>query len=153
MIAPIGLNTNVVVTARDMAGRVVQRERAHNLITNVGLNQLRDRLQNSGPLSTPITHMALGTSSAAVTPQDILLGTEVYRDAFSSLTPTEQTLVVRLVVPGGSANGNTITEAGIFDTVTANVGNLFARVVFPGVSKTAAVTLTVDWTLTFNNLP
>lgn len=130
-------------------GELLRTEETHNLFVDAGLNLLRDFL-NLGA-GTGLNRFALGTGTTAVTAADTLLQTEVFRAAFTQTTTANHQLTVKYYLAAGSANGNTITEAGIFGngaTDTANSGTLFARVLFTADAKTSAEAWTFSWIFT-----
>jgi hypothetical protein len=88
--------------------------------------------------------MAIGTGSPAAT----LLGAEIDRNALTS--KTRSGAVVTMVGDWAAGDGTgAITEAGIFDVVTANTVNMWASQSFAVINKLAADTLSISWTLTF----
>lgn len=131
-------------------GELLRTEETHNLFVDAGLNLLRDLL-NSGAV-TGMNRFAVGTGTIAVTAADTLLQTEVFRGAFTQTTTATKQLTVKYFLASGSANGNTITEAGIFGngaTDTANSGTLCARVLQTADAKTSAEAWTYTWIFTF----
>ena len=139
------MQTNVHVAVTDAAtGAVLAEQAAHNLVVNDGLNLIRDLLD--GDAVAGITHFAVGTGTAAATAGDTALGTEVFRAAVTGRTSNSQQLVVSYYLPSGSANGNTLTEAGLFNA--ASVGTMFARVkLASSIVKTASIAVTFTWTI------
>jgi hypothetical protein len=141
----VGLQTNVTVTVHDAStGEVLGEQRAHNLVVNDGLNLIRDLLE--GTATGPITHFALGTDSTPVTASDTALGVEVFRDVLAGTTANAQQLVLSYYLNSADANGNTLSEAGLFNAASA--GTMFARVALsPPIAKTAAVAVSFFWTI------
>jgi hypothetical protein len=135
----------VLVEVRDAdTGAVLAVERAHNLVVDDGLDLIRDLLD--GDAVAGITHLAVGTGTVAVTAGDTALGTEVFRDAVTSRTSYAQQLVVSYYLASGSANGYTLTEAGLFNAAAA--GTMFARVkLASSIAKTASIAVTFTWTI------
>lgn len=130
-------------------GELLRTEETHNLFVDAGLNLLRDFL-NLGA-GTGLNRFAIGTGATAVTAADTQLQTEVFRDQFTQTTTATKQLTVKYFLASGSANGNTITEAGIFGngaTNTANSGTLFARVLQTADAKTSAEAWTYTWIFT-----
>ncbi len=116
-----------------------------NLVVDAGRNLVRDFLANDAP--TGLTHIAIGTDATAAAAGDTALGTEVHRAAFTS-TPVKNNLelVLRLYVGTGTANGNTITEAGLFNDPSA--GTMLARAILSTpIVKTSSIAATFTWTL------
>ncbi len=141
-------NLTVDVWHEDGAGgrQHVRRERLHNMTVDAGLNLIRDFLNGDAP--TDLTHFAVGTGSTAAAAGDTTLGTEVFRAAVTQRTKTSKQLTVKYYLPSGSANGNTLAEAGLFNHVSA--GTMFARAVLAStIAKTASVAVTFTWELTF----
>jgi hypothetical protein len=125
-------------------GDIVASGEAHNLVTNAGLNLVRDLLD--GDSVAGITHFAVGTGTAAVTALDTALGTEVFRDVAGGRTSNAQQLVLSYYLNSADANGNTLSEAGLFNAASA--GTMFARVALsPPITKTAAVAVSFFWTI------
>lgn len=139
------ITNNVHWYAHDVAtGEIVASGEAHNLVTNAGLNLVRDLLD--GDSVAGITHFAVGTGSAVVTALDTTLDNEVFRDTVSGRTSNAQQLVVQYYLGSGDANGNTLTELGLFNAASA--GTLFARVALgTSVVKTAAIAVTFNWSI------
>lgn len=130
-------------------GELLRTEETHNLFVDAGLNLIRDFL-NLGA-GTGLNRFAIGTGTTAVTAADTQLQTEVFRDQFTQKTTATKQLTVKYFLASGSANGNTITEAGIFGngaTDTANSGALFARVLQTADAKTSAEAWTYTWIFT-----
>lgn len=136
------LISNVVLTLRGPDGEV-KETRECNTVTTAGKNGAADQILASPTLGKP-THMAIGTGSPAAT----LLGTEIDRNALTS--KTRSGAVVTMVGDWAAGDGTgAITEAGIFDVVTANTVNMWVSASFSVVNKAAGDTLNISWTLTF----
>ncbi len=157
--APCVARVNVVVETWDVStpaleaaaragrGRLVRRERRHNLVTTAGLNLLRDRLSGSGDA---LSHFAVGMGSTPVALGDTALDTEVFRDTFTQTVPGSTQLVYRYYLGPSSANGNTLAEAGLLNAAAA--GDLYARIVLGStIVKTSAIAVTFGWTLSWSN--
>lgn len=124
--------------------RLVRRLQGHNLVTTAGRNLLRDFLATLAPAG--LTHFAVGTNGAAAATTDTVLGTEVFRDLVTSRTSTSLALTVKYFLSTGSANGQTLREAGLLNAA-AN-GTLFARFVLSNpIVKTSTISVTFTWTI------
>lgn len=146
--SPIGLDCNVTIEVRDAAsGRLLRRERQHNLVTLAGRNLIRDFLNGTASSGT-ISHLAVGTGTAAPTANDTALGTEVFRDAVTKRTPDAGKLQVQYYLASTAANGSNLTEAML--TTAASGGLCFARVTFQAIAKTASITMTFTWDVNVN---
>lgn len=141
----VHFGANVLIAVHDAAtGAELSRQVQHNLVVNAGLNLIRDLLD--GDAVAGITHFAVGTGAAAVAAGDTTLSTEVFRAAVTSRTSNAQQLVVSYYLASGSANGNTLTNAGLFNS--ASSGTMFARVKFASsVVKTSSIAVTFTWTI------
>ena len=141
----VTVSANVQVTVRDAStGAIVSQQEQKNLVVSGGLNLIRDLLD--GDVVSGLTHLAVGTDSSAAAATQTSLGAEIYRDAVSQRTSNDQQLVVSYYLASGSANGSTLTEAGLFNA--ASGGTMFARVLLsPGIVKTAAIAVTFTWSI------
>jgi hypothetical protein len=144
------LNATGVVTAvlRDANNNIKMEQVTRNMVVTAGLNFIAGRLNNSAP-PTPMSHMAIGSSSTAAALTDTTLGTEIGSGGRVSLATT-----------GGVISGKTITfsasfgtsivadvkEAGVFNAGTA--GTMLCRTVFPTIPMLSGDTLTISWTVT-----
>lgn len=136
------LVSNVKLTLRGPDGKI-KEERTANTVTTAGKNGAADQLLASPTLGKP-THMAIGTGSPTAT----LLGTEIDRNALTS--KTRSGAVVTMVGDWAAGDGTgAITEAGIFDVVTANTVNMWVSASFSVINKGASDTLSISWTLTY----
>ncbi|MBT9134884.1 MAG: hypothetical protein DDT38_01626 [Firmicutes bacterium] len=148
---------NVEIEVRDSAtGALIRRETRHNLVTMTGRNLIRDLLHwtdaPDGLRRSGLNFMALGTGAVAPVAANTALQTEVFRSTITQRIRTDGQTVYRLFLGSASANGHTLTEAGLFGdtaTITAGSGILYARVTFAGIVKTSAIAVTFAWTLTW----
>lgn len=138
----LALVANVDIQVHD-GGRLVRRIRRHNLITDVGLNTVRNALLGSGNQPCP-TQMAVGTGTTAPAAGDTALVAEVYRALISLRTPTDKQATFQHFINGLSCNGLDITEAGLLTAA----GDMLARVVFPAIAKSSTLTVTLNWSFT-----
>lgn len=132
-------------------GKPLYTETVKNLIVLAGRNLVRDLLK--GDVTTGLTYFAVGTGTTAADTSDTTLETEVFRNTITQQTAGAGTLQVKYVLGSTEANGNTITEAGVFGdaaTGVADTGTLFSRTTFTGVVKSASIQITFTWTYTFS---
>lgn len=104
-----------------------------NLITDAGLNMVRDALNNELP-SIEIRYLAVGTSSATVSATQTQLTNEIFRTLFiSSSKPATGQLEKTAIILENEAVAN-IREIGIFAGATAtsvaNSGIMVSRVLY-----------------------
>jgi len=142
-------HVNVTIAKMDArTGRLREIVRAHNLVSNVGLNQLRDAL--AGEAVTFPTHFALGTGSTAPASGDVALEAEVYREQITQTTkPGTGHVQYRQYLSSQDGNGYNFAEAGLFNAAAG--GDLFARVTFSPDEKTNAEAWTLTWDVTVVN--
>lgn len=131
-------------------GEVVQE--TDNVVVTAGKKWVANRMKGATPTQAPMSHMAVGTSSAHpndTSPNDAsgqtTLGSESDRNALTSTTVTDEDVAYVASWAAGDATA-ALTEAGIFDAATG--GDMLARTVFSVVNKGADDTLTITWTIT-----
>jgi len=151
MRTPFRWTSNVVITVRDLKGRVLERVERTNLIVNVGLNMVRDALDTAA-FDAEIKRVALGTSNTAPAMTDTQLGAEIFRKVVTSTsTPAVgQLQTVWYIAPAEAVAA--IEEIGWFAGVAAgaaaNSGILVARVLYPR-NKTALESIQIERTDSF----
>ena len=143
----IGVNGNIHIIWTDANG-ATWSQRFDNLVVDGGLNLLRDRI--AGTSSDYVTHFAVGTGTTPVTGTQIALGSEVFRDAITSaITTTSKAVRFEYYLPASYANGNTLSEIGLFTASTG--GTLVARALLATpIVKSALVTATFQWTISLS---
>lgn len=121
-----------------------------NIIPTAGRSVLAQRLANTTTYTGIINKVGLGSNSTPVANGDTILGTETYRNAAASLTYANNIAYITGFFTAAEVSG-TFAEAGLFidGTASANTGQLFSHVLI-AVTKSAAQTLTIDWTLTIS---
>ena len=126
-------------------GELLHREIQDNKIVTAGLNLVRDLIMGSGRYPSDI---AVGTDNTPPVAGDTALGVEVFRNVITRRIPTSTQGTFQLFLGAGDANGNTLTEAGIFNRAT--IGDMLSRVTFADIIKTAAITVTLTWDITIS---
>jgi len=129
-------------------GKLLQATRHKNLVVATGRDLVRNLL--SGKPNYWPNYIALGTNSTAVLDGDTALNTEAYRDVITARREYTSKIQFQLFIGQAFGNGNTYTEAGIFNDRSA-VDTMLARVVFAGIAKTAADTITLSWDITISS--
>jgi hypothetical protein len=115
-----------------------------NLIVQVGKNFLASAVINNS--TSPFVGMAIGTGTNAASLSDTTLQIESVRAAFTTYSVTTNVVSLSNTYAAGTGTG-AVTEAGIFNNATSG-GTMLSRVVFSAVNKSAADTLTINWTIT-----
>jgi hypothetical protein len=135
---------NVKIELKGPDGEVKETVELHNLVTTAGKNAIASRLASSPGSAVP-THMAIGTGATAADVADTTLQTEIDRNALTSNTASTNVLTMVGNWAAGDGTG-AITEAGVLSASSG--GTLFVRAVFGAISKGAADSLAITWTLT-----
>lgn len=120
-------------------GRVKARHTQRNSVVNDGLNWLREYLGrgfNPSEQPDPMAFIAIGSGSVPVSATDSALTSELARQVIENYDEGGTGVVILdTTFDGGGSDPveGTITEAGLFNAETD--GTMFARVVFPAVTK------------------
>ena len=115
------------------------------LIVNGGKNQMLYRLIGTSKTVPSLFKVGTGTTAPTVADTDLETAVEitagVYTKAFASGYPTvtevSKTLTTRCVIASTEANGNTLTEFGIFNTDGTPL--MFSRDTYTGIVKNAYI--------------
>ena len=131
----------------DENGNVKQQDE-HNLVVSTGLAYIASRMKDA--TATAMSHMAVGAGATAAAAANTALGSELGRVALTSTTLVTTSVAndaVQYVATFGAGTGTgAVTEAGIFNNVTA--GTMLCRTVFAVINKGALDTLTITWKVT-----
>lgn len=131
----------------DENGNVKQQD-SKNLVVTSGLAFIVSRM--IAATADVMSHMAVGTGTAAAAAAQTALVSESARVALTSSTVVTTTVTgdsVQYIAEFGPGVGTAaITEAGIFNAAAA--GTMLARTVFSVINKGANDTLTLTWKIT-----
>lgn len=147
----VDVETNlVIVTADAETGEVLDEERVHNLVPLAPRQAIADQINGiGGGPSLNVTHLGLGTSTTPAAPGDTALGAEVFRDVLTTkASGGSASVVCGYYLASVSANGNSLSEAGLFNASAS--GLLVARATFTPIAKTTSITVSFTWTLNIN---
>ena len=129
-------------------GQLVDRVEIRNLITNAGLNLLRDAMKGDVG-DTQVKYLAWGDDATAPTTSDIALGNEEGRRQITSRTATSIGVLSQTTIIASTEGNNQIEELGFFAgvgaTITTDSGVLLARVLYSHL-KTNQESIQVDRT-------
>jgi hypothetical protein len=142
------LKDNVHIVVRGPDGEI-KHDSTHNTICVAAQKGVAENLLASPSGYPKPGWMAIGTSTPTGTTETDKLGGEVGRNALTSKTRTGA--VVTMVgdwAAGDPAGTNILTEAGIFDVVTANTVKMWCSASFGAITKAPLDTLQITWTLT-----
>jgi hypothetical protein len=132
---------NIQVIGPD--GMIKDEQAVDNLVVTVGLNFIASRIRDAS--AAVMSHMAVGSGSAAAAANNTALGTELGRVALTSSTATNSSVAFVATFGAGVGTG-AVTEAGLFNATPA--GTMLCRTVFGVVNKEAADTMVITWTVT-----
>ena len=136
---------------RDEAGRIKELREFDNVFTDVGDAHVADQMAST-PGESVMSDMAVGTVTTTLTAGDTQLGGEDNRNTLTSFTQGAGGDDNKVVYIGDWAAGDAtgaLTEAGIFNSHTADSGTMLCAQTFSVINKGAADTLQITWTVTF----
>lgn len=141
-----GIRATGVVSFYDVSGKLLD---STNTVLTLGKEWIAQRC--TGQMASPVTHIAVGTGTSAVTLPDPGLGAEIARVALAqagAVNPSNKTVIRYEASFAEGVGVGPLTEAGLF---TAAVGGVcVARTVFPVKNKGADDVFTVVWEITIN---
>jgi len=135
----------------DEVGRIKALREFDNVFTDVGDAHVADQMAST-PGEDVISDMSIGTVTTTLTAGDTQLGGEDDRNTLTSFTQGAGGDDNKVVYIGDWAAGDgtgAITEAGIFNSHTADSGTMLCAQTFSVINKGAADTLQITWTVTF----
>lgn len=128
------------------ADGTVETRYKDNIIVNVGFDFISDAIGKSAARPAVMSHIAIGTGSAAADVVQTALITEIARIAAAySHTAGTKVLTFAATFPAGTGTGP-ITEAGVLNAASAGI--MLDRVVFAVINKGSLDTLQVTFTFT-----
>lgn len=148
---------DLMLTVRDaVTRRKIRTLTIRNMIVNNGFSALVNLLaqKTTGAAASTLGIASLRVGAGAVAPvktdaglSGATLATLALVDASKTVTTIDPTFELKIIatLEADQANGETLTEAGLFladDT-------LFARQIYPGISKNAAIVIDYDWRISF----
>jgi len=122
-------------------GEVVQD--VPNLVVTTGKNFVASRIKDT--TSAAMSHMAIGTGTAAAAAGQTTLSAEADRNTLTSTTVSNNTVTYVATFGAGEGTG-AIVEAGLFNASSS--GTMFCRTVFSVVNKGASDSMTITWVIT-----
>jgi len=145
---------------KDKDGNVLSYQQFENLIPNEGLECVSDLVFGTAVCVGEAFYQFIGIGTSAVAPADadLTLGAESGTCArVQDSTPTSgspssgvRTIALQAIFSGGTCEGQTFTEVGLFDASTS--GNMISRTLLSSsVTLTVGSTLTVNYQVNLNN--
>lgn len=136
-------NVDVVLTGAD--GQVKDSREIKNMVVTNGLGFIASRMRDAA--ASVMSHMAVGSGTAAAALPNAALGTELGRVALTSTTVSGNQITFIATFPAGQGTG-ALTEAGILNAATS--GTMLCRTLFSVVNKDPGDTLSITWTVTIS---
>lgn len=127
-------------------GKVLNREKIHNLELNGGLERIARRLISNS--EDYFDYIAIGTGTTAAQNTDTALETEVTRAQATVSYVASYKAQFTKIFTFGSGESYTITEAGVFDDATASGSTALNRLVFTGKAVDSDTSLSITITIT-----
>lgn len=151
-----GLAGRLSIELRDPSGRVVEQRRVNNLITNAGRNLLARLF--AGAAQGPELRIAVGGQGGEVRAEDVALG-DLLDSAEASIPsialvdhdglPRITARVTATLPASGSADPQTLQEAGILMSLPGAEPVLYNRVTFPLINRAGNLEMTLTWEVIF----
>ena len=150
----------ITMIHKDKDGNVLSYQQFENLIPNEGLECVSDLVFGTTVCVGEAFYQFIGIGTSAVSPADadLTLGAESGTCArVQDSTPTSgspssgvRTIALQAIFSGGTCEGQTFTEVGLFDASTS--GNMISRTLLSSsVTLTVGSTLTVNYQVNLNN--
>jgi hypothetical protein len=158
----LDIQGQLTLEKRDPNDQVIEVVKARNSIVLTGrelvaklfIKEVKDTIK-------PVSHIAVGTGTTAVNPQDSKLATEIFRKAINPIDvgrdlqsvqyngSTRKKVMITADLELSEAIGG-LTEAALFTGGKDDKGAvMYNRVVFPVVSKSNDFKLTLIWEILF----
>ena len=132
---------SLVLELRDSTGALKDRREVKNLVVTVGRSYIASRM--AGTTQGVMSHMAVGSGTAAPLAANTTLGTEAARVTLGSTTLNNATVQYTATFDENTpATPTAITEAGIFNAGSG--GTMLCRTTFSAINKSVGDTLTVN---------
>lgn len=142
------LTYNAIIKTIDTnTGEVKDEETIHNTVVNDGLERVAKLLGGVDAVND-FGYIAVGEGSTASQATDTELGNESKRDSAIVSYEANYKCKFEKLFTFGSAESYTITEAGIFDSITASGSTMLNRLVFAGKAVDSDTDLSVSITIT-----
>lgn len=157
--------------SREMRKRITIRNKIMYLASDVLVELLAQRATDPAAVDDMLYSMRIGTSNTVPSRSDTNLGAYaigIQLTDVNKVTGVQGELQLLATLGNADANGLTLQEAGLFTRGSAASPNpvgvsvtsdapgtapgtprMFARQIFPGVAKTAAITVEFDWRIAF----
>lgn len=150
-----GMTGRLTIVLRDHYDHVVTQRQVNNLITTAG-KTLVAKLFTGEVQGNPVFHIAVGDDDTSLASTNIRLQKELSRVAADTVQLVEEEsqekIVVKLAATFPELDDNQkqeLREAGTFITLPNKEPVLYNRVIFPTVTRTSNLKLTLMWEVLF----
>lgn len=141
----INVTGEVTATLYDANGTVKQTVHIPNLVVTAGKGFIASRMIGTTP--AVMSHMGVGTSSAAAADANTTLGAQAGSRASATASVSGREVTYSATFAAGVGTG-ALVEAGIFNAATS--GTMLCRTTFNVINKGAEDSLTINWKVTIN---
>tara|TARA_R100001460_G_scaffold25838_1_gene52111 strand:+ start:2547 stop:2972 length:426 start_codon:yes stop_codon:yes gene_type:complete len=114
-----------------------------NLVVTAGKNYVASRMKDT--TKSAMSHMEIGTGTAAPAANNTVLGSAAHRQALTSTTVSNNVVTYVASFAAGDGTG-AITEAGLFNASSS--GDMLCRTTFSVVNKGSQDSMTITWEVT-----
>jgi hypothetical protein len=141
------ISGELVIIVTDKSGHITQSMKVPNLVVTAGKQYIASRM--AGTTAAVMSHMAIGSGTAAANANNTALGNELGRagSPLFSFQASGNIITATATFVEGVGTG-AISEAGIFNASSG--GTMLCRTVFPVVNKQASDTIAITWTITIS---
>ncbi len=141
------ISGELAIIVTDKNGHIKQSMKVPNLVVTTGKQYIASRM--AGTTAAVMSHMAIGSGTAAANANNTALGNELGRagSPLFSFQASGNIITATATFVEGVGTG-AISEAGIFNASSG--GTMLCRTVFPVVNKQASDTIAITWTITIS---
>ncbi len=139
----------IKLTLRNLDGGIDEIQEIDNTVCTVGKALIANSLWQAS-IDTRVNKIALGSGTNAPAAGDTTLQTEVYRNDLASGNNVSNVVTLTGFFSATETSG-TYREAALFinGTGSADTGTILSRVAI-NITKSAAQTMTIEWTITIS---
>lgn len=135
------------VVLKDKDGNVKEERDIKNLVVTAGLDHITACMAVG---DTAMNWVGVGTGATAAAAGNTDVETHVAPKVVCDSVTDNGGNIVYVTTFGAGVCTGALTEAGIFNSITAATGDMLARTVFSVVNKGASDTLVLTWTVTIS---
>lgn len=141
------ISGELAIIVTDKSGHITQSMKVPNLVVTTGKQYIASRM--AGTTAAVMSHMAIGSGTAAANANNTALGNELGRagSPLFSFQASGNIITATATFVEGVGTG-AISEAGIFNASSG--GTMLCRTVFPVLNKQASDTIAITWTITIS---